>query len=96
MDEADIVTAISASTIVLILTNRQRRKKHKMRLWVKDWIRERANLGAFHSLLGELEQTDLSSYRNFMRMDSTSFEELLSKVTNIRCSNWQMIELRSL
>ena len=35
------------------------------------------------SLLGELEQTDLSNYRHFMRMDSTSFRELLSKVAPV-------------
>ena len=37
--------------------------------------------GAYSSLLKELESEDPSSYRNFLRMDNDTFNELLSLVT---------------
>ena len=40
----------------------------------------RESYGAYHQLLQELQLMDTSSYRNFLRMDSSSFEELLSKI----------------
>ena len=40
---------------------------------------KRDKYGAYHQLIKEL-QLDTSSYCNFLRMDSSSFEELLQKV----------------
>ena len=48
--------------------------------WVKPWIANRLEFGAYHALVSELRTRDEVSYRNFLRMDLASFEELLSKV----------------
>ena len=64
-------------SVVLILRMLKRRRKH--RYWVKEWLMKRDKYGAYHQLIKEL-QLDTSSYRNFLRMDSSSFEELLQKV----------------
>lgn len=82
MADIDMVTS---AAIILALTLRRRRmrsskiqRKHKV--WVKPWLKNRESFGAYHQLLKELELIDTSSYRNFLRMDSTSFEYLLKKV----------------
>ena len=69
--------------VVAILAKRLRKRrlsKRKHRFWVRKWLQNREKLGAYHQLLQELRSLDTSSYRNFLRMDSTSFEELLRKV----------------
>ena len=54
--------------------------KHcKRSVWVKKWILQREEKGAYHNLLQELRLQDQDSYRNFLRMDVHAFEELLSK-----------------
>ena len=83
MDADEIVMAASAISIISVVGMRKQRRKRKRRSWVKEWVGERKDYGAFHTLLGQLKQTDLSSCRNFLRMDSTSFEELLIKVAPI-------------
>ena len=37
-------------------------------------------MGAYHSLVQELRQMDTPGYRNFLRMNSVSFDLLLQKV----------------
>ena len=41
---------------------------------------ERASQGAFHQLMQELRVLDVSSYRNFVRMDAGTFKDLLQMV----------------
>lgn len=41
--------------------------KYKKRVWVRDWMRRRSNLGASERLLTEISTEDFNSYRNFMR-----------------------------
>ena len=79
MDADDIVIAASAISIISVVGMRKQRRKRKRRSWVKEWVGERKDYGAFHMLLGQLKQADLSSYRNVLRMHSTSCEELLIK-----------------
>eukprot|EP00795_Rhopilema_esculentum_P013624 gene13624-4522_t len=62
----------SAASVLLILLHKRklRRKQRKKRLWVKQWIARRKNLGAYHSLLRELALEDVFSYKNCLRMDA--------------------------
>ena len=78
-----IVIAASAISIISVIGKRKRKRKRKRQSWVKEWVGRRIDYGAFRTLLGQLKQTDLSSYRNYLRMDCTSFEELLNKVAPI-------------
>ena len=50
---------------------------------MKQWIARRKNLGAYHSLLRELALEDVSSYKNYLRMDAATFEDLLQRVAPI-------------
>ena len=51
------------------------------RMWVKPWIANRESEGSYHDhkLMKELEQ-DPEHYKNYMRMDFSTFEELASKL----------------
>ena len=72
------IMAIALSTIHRMqsrITSKRRRK-----IWVKNWIKKRSIHGAYHQLMKELSCLDVSGYRNFVRMDSTSFETLINMV----------------
>ena len=71
--------AACAVTVGLIMKIR-RRKQRNRHIWVREWIQGREEKGAYHQLLQELRLTDINSYRNFLRMDSTTFDELLQMV----------------
>ena len=48
-------------------------------------------MGAYHQLLQELRVNDAMNYRNFLRMDAATFDELLHLVTPlIRCQDTVM------
>ena len=57
---------------------RQRRRAH----WVRPMLQNRETQGYQNTLLVELAQSDPTHYRNFMRMDIATFEDLLSHVQN--------------
>ena len=71
--------ACAAVIIALIIRKRQRRRR-KRSIWVREWIRRRHKYGAYHQLMRELQAMDVSSYRNFVRMNASTFETLLTKV----------------
>lgn len=48
---------------------------------MRQWIARRDRLGAYHALHEELTSEDPTGFKNFVRMDEESFNELLLKVT---------------
>ena len=66
--------------IVAVLKIRRKRRIRKWKFGAREWLQHREVHGAYHALMKELEMMDMSSYRNFLRMDSTFFEELLVKI----------------
>ena len=85
-DMDDITTTVVACSLLLsaVIKRRHQLKKKRLqrrpRVWTKSWILKRFTQGAFNQLLVELRLCDTSSYRNFVRMDASSFEELLRAV----------------
>ena len=43
-------------------------------------MKKRTSFGAYYTLTAEVRNPDVSSYNNFIRMDATSFEEILQLV----------------
>nr|XP_022905462.1 uncharacterized protein LOC111417424 isoform X1 [Onthophagus taurus] len=56
---------------------KEERKRKKRKIWVREWIERRNELGAFKSLVNELRIEDSQQFRNFIRMSSTELEDLL-------------------
>ena len=77
---------MAAAVCIIIILGAIRRIRNNRRpvrrsCWVRPWIRRRPQFGAFHALLKELSTEDPPSFRNFLRMDQTTFEELLTLVS---------------
>ena len=53
--------------------------RRERNVWVKGWIGERGNHGAYNSLICDTTFVKYD-YRNFMRMDSDTFHTLLETV----------------
>ena len=78
-DEERLLTLCAASIVAVIL-KRHRRKQNKRTIWSREWLKQRTSFGAYYTLMAELRNLDVSSYRNFIQMDAASFEELLQLV----------------
>lgn len=70
-----------AVAIALALALKDKEKKSKKRSkWSKTWFLQRAKYGHVE-LLAELRTNEPHDYRNFLRMDALSFDELLELVS---------------
>ena len=58
----------------------RRRVRVKRRKKVKDWLK-RVQLGHNRTLLYELEEEDIASVKNYLRMDPDTFYEILERIT---------------
>ena len=76
---------IVVPVIALALLRKQSRKasRGKRRIWMKEWLKNRNAQGAYHQLMKELSTIDVSGYRNFVRIDSSTFELLHNMVAPI-------------
>ena len=72
-------TRIVAAAAIAVTIKWKKKKKESGSLDKRvDFRRE--NQGAFNQLMKELRLCDVLSYRNFVRMDASTFEELLTRV----------------
>ncbi|GBP05067.1 hypothetical protein EVAR_3405_1 [Eumeta japonica] len=58
----------------------QQKKKRKRKIWVRNWISRRQDLGASAQLLTEMRVEDAAGYKNHLRMLPHQFDFLLSQV----------------
>ena len=82
-DRKKLCLAASAAIIAVVVRRRRRRREQsqrKKRLWTRPWILKREQFGAYHCLLEELKLSDRNGLKNFLRMDESSFNEILDKV----------------
>ncbi|GFO24820.1 hypothetical protein PoB_005132500 [Plakobranchus ocellatus] len=71
------------TVLAFALALRRKTKKKIRRKWAKNWFLKRKKFG--HSkLLDELRCSEPSDFRNFLRMDEDSFDELLELVRPCR------------
>ena len=73
--------AVRTATIALLLDEEDEDEtfSSSKKKWVRPWIRNRQNAGAFHTLFRELHLDDLA-FKEYLRLDKTQFENLLQKV----------------
>ena len=57
---------------------RQRPRRHNM--WVRPWLLQRVERGAYHNIIAELYATDIPGFTNFMRMTPEFFEMIKSRL----------------
>ena len=77
--DTDVAIAIA---VAACFNNKKKRKSRRRRsCWTRQWLLRRNMYGAYHCLLQELASEDVSSFRNFLRMEKPQFDELLGRVT---------------
>ena len=54
------------------------RRRHNM--WVRLWLMQREERGAYHNIMAELYATDNPGFTNFMRMTSQFFEMIRTRL----------------
>ncbi|GFY77097.1 DDE Tnp4 domain-containing protein [Trichonephila inaurata madagascariensis] len=68
-------------------------KAKKRKIWQRKWLQRRTQLGCYENLMKELALEDSESYRRFLRMDVSTFEELVALVSpSIERNNTSMRE----
>ena len=82
METTDADEIIVPLCIIIICAglHQLRGQMARRRYWVRPWINRRDTYGAYHALLKELSNEDQKGYKNFLRMDLNSFNELLHLV----------------
>lgn len=55
-------------------------KKKKKRRWMKDWFKKRDEY-THENLLNDLRLSEPGDFKNFLRLDGRSFDELLKMIT---------------
>jgi len=63
----------AAAAIVAICVSIKMRRRKKRSVWVKDWMKRRAPLGAYNQLLSELKNEDPECYKHFFGWNTTIF-----------------------
>ena len=58
-----------------------RRRVQVKRKKEKDWLKRRVQLGHNRTLLYELEEEDIASFKNYLRMDPATFNEIFERIT---------------
>lgn len=71
----------AAAPAIIILLNSFKKRKRSKKIWSKPWLLKRqVGLGVLHMLENELKIDDPESYRQFFRMCSDQFDELLQLI----------------
>ena len=74
-------TVLMCGATILNYCFQKRRPRHiNRKIWVREWIQNRPTQGVHKNLLQQLRHNDPSGYKNFSRMDSETFDELLKRV----------------
>ena len=75
-------SSLLPSNIILATGIKNMKTKIRISCWVRTWVSEERRwcCGAYHALMRELDDEDLKDSKNCIRMDISSFCDLLDKV----------------
>lgn len=82
MEEDEIIVSVCI-LLLACAVQRLKSKRRRPRYWVRPWIKWRSQHGSHHALMQELCAEDPQGSKNFLRMDSSDFEDFLPKVSPI-------------
>lgn len=80
-EDAVLVCLFGQAAQFIIENEEKKRLRRKRKVWVRDWIRRRHDLGCYSQLLRELENEVPHLYKNFLRMNIGDFNNLLEMVS---------------
>ena len=73
-------TNLAVALLLHKMLKKKKRKAKKKSYWTRPWLLRRPMYGQYEKLMKELENEDVASFKNFMRVDPALFSELLEKV----------------
>ena len=79
MEDSSVVILACGVVIVLLLRGANGRCRN-ISVWIRVWIRNHECCSAYHYRLQELQLGDRETHINFLLMNTSTFEELLSLV----------------
>ena len=81
MEMMDEENALLIASVGIVLSVAVRRKRKPRSHWVRSWLARRNQKGVYNNLITEMRLEDVESFRQYLRMNTASFEHLLQLVT---------------
>lgn len=72
-----------ALLIVTILREKKRGKRHKKRIWAREWILRRESEDVTKKLIQEVRNEDPNTFKGMFRMNGDQFDMILDKIRPI-------------
>lgn len=69
-----LLLAACCNNVVNILRLMSKKKSRKRILWVKPWLKRRAERSVYHNIVSELRIQDRYDFRKYFRMNAETFE----------------------
>ena len=95
-DQANVLkvaACLLAATAVKQARNKTlRNDRRKKSVWVREWLLNRDKYGMYEKLMKHLEQGDVKSFRNFVRMDPGMFNQMVEDLKPLiqkKRTNWR-------
>ena len=89
------INKIRLLTAIFLIMRRRRKRRYQAacrQVWCRPWILRRPIFGTYHTLLRELEEEDLYSYKNYVRLLPRNFAlicEMIDPYVRKEDTNWR-------
>ena len=80
MDGLEKVKVATASIIIALYCDDDKKPRKRRSDWVKPWLQRRDSHGFYAQLLSELILEEPDIYKNYLRMTAENFDEILSLI----------------
>ena len=79
-ERVNMSVKLKALALLLLDEDESENERAEREYWVRPWLANRPQFGAYHSLLLELKK-DGKAFKEFLRMDEGQFDFLVGKLT---------------
>lgn len=76
-----LLTAAAIRRLKAKAEGRRCRRDRKRSVWVREWLLMRPSFGQYEQLMRHLAEGDVKSFKNFVRMDPDTFNQLVRDLT---------------
>ena len=92
MDKLEKVKVATASIIIALYCDDDKKPRKGRSDWVKPWLQHRDSHGFYVQLLSELILEEPDIYKNYLRMTAENFDEILSLIKANICKKDTMMQ----
>jgi len=73
--------------LLLLLNDKEKNSKKSRSIWVKNIYKRRKEKGSYENLIKELALEDSENYRRYLRMDTTTFLNIVESIKHLISNN---------